>query len=412
MRVEVPAPGAEPGASGQYGGVSRFGDGLATGSDLRAAAQQATAAALSPLAGRTPDLVCAFVFAESPEDTEQALLHVAETTGATSVVGCSAGGVIGDGRGVEGGGGQGEGAVSVFAAILPGVRLRTFHLEVMRAEAGAAVIGLPARDGAEVALLLADPYSFPADGFVAQVNTTLPGLALVGGLAAGPRGPGSTRLVVDGRVVDRGAVGVLIEGAGATAIVSQGCRAVGPAMTVTSAKGNVLRELAGAPALERVRQVLADLTPDEQALASTGLQVGIAMDEYAEDYDFLVRAVLGVDPDSGGLVVGDLVEVGQTVRLQVRDAETADAALRSALAAHRRDTRDAPVGGALLFSCNGRGTSLFAGPYGGAHHDPAVVRTLLSGQGVAGFFAGGELGPVAGRNPLHGFTASLLAFPG
>jgi small ligand-binding sensory domain FIST len=229
----------------------------------------------------------------------------------------------------------------------------------------------------------------------------------VGGLAAGALGAGSTRLLVDGRVVDRGAVGVLLKGAGVRTLVSQGCRPVGPAMTVTAASGNVVRELAGVPALQRVEQVLAELPPADQALASTGLQLGIAMDEYAEDHDFLVRAILGADRETGGLVVGDLVETGTTVRLQVRDADAADADLRALLAGYRRDTRDAPAGGALLFSCNGRGAHLF----GTADHDPALVRSELAALGVAGFFAGGELGPVGGRNHLHGFTASVLAFP-
>jgi small ligand-binding sensory domain FIST len=100
------------------------------------------------------------------------------------------------------------------------------------------------------------------------------------------------------------------------------------------------------------------------------------------------------------------------VRLQVRDADAADADLRRLLAAYRRDSRDAPAGGALLFSCNGRGAQLYGSAHGGADHDPALVRSELAAQGVAGFFAGGELGPVAGRNHLHGFTASVLAFPG
>jgi small ligand-binding sensory domain FIST len=260
-------------------------------------------------------------------------------------------------------------------------------------------------------VLLADPYSFPADGFVSQANLALPGLPVVGGLASGVRGAGATRLLVDGRVVDRGAVGVLLRGAGVRTIVSQGCRPVGPAMTVTAASGNVVRELAGVPARQRVEQVLSELLPADQALASTGLQLGIAMDEYAEDHDFLVRAILGADPETGGIVVGDLVEVGRTVRLQVRDADAADADLRALLAGYRRDTRDAPAGGALLFSCNGRGEHLFGSAHGGADHDPSLVRAELAALGLAGFFAGGELGPVAGRNHLHGFTASVLAFP-
>jgi small ligand-binding sensory domain FIST len=384
------------------GEVRRFGDGLSTGPDLLAAADDATAQALAGLGGQRPDLVCVFATGEAPAVLDAVSERVAARSSASSLVGCSAGGVIGAGRGVEG-----VTAVAVWAAVLPGVRLRTFHLEVMTGGPSAAVVGLPTPDDGDVALLLADPWSFPADGFVAQANRALPGLPVVGGLAGGPGGAGSTRLYLDGRSVLRGAVGVLLSGSHAQPVVSQGCRAVGPAMTVTEAAGNVVRGLAGEPALRKIEQVLADLPPQDQALATAGLHLGLAADEYADDSDYLVRSVLGAERDSGGVVIGDLVEVGRTVRLQVRDAGAADADLRASLVRHR--ARSAPVGGALLFSCNGRGAGLFG--TGGADHDVRLVREALVGQGVAGFFAGGELGPVAGRNHLHGFTASLLAFP-
>jgi small ligand-binding sensory domain FIST len=386
--------------------MARFGDGLAVDGDLVRAAERAMHAALAPLGGRVPDLVCVFASGGSPDQLEAALARSAELSGSGATIGCSAGGVIGGAQGVEG-----ASAVSVFAAVLPDVGIRAFHLEVLPAEAGAAVVGLPEPGGDDCAVLLADPYSFPAAGFVTRTDQVLPGLPVVGGLASGASGPGGTRLLLDGRVVDRGAVGVLLRGSGVRTLVSQGCRPVGPAMTVTGAAGNVLTGLAGEPALRRVEEVLRALPPAEQALASSGLQLGIAMDEYAEDHEFLVRAVLGVERETEGLVVGDLVEVGQTVRLQVRDADAADADLRALLAGYRRDTRDAPAGGALVFSCNGRGAHLFGATHGGADHDAALVRAELAALGVAGFFAAGELGPVAGRNHLHGYTASVVAFP-
>ena len=388
-------------------GVARFGDGLAVGGDLLAAAEAATVDALAPLGGRVPDLLCVFVSGADPDACTAALERAAASAPTGAVLGCSAGGVIGGATGVEG-----RSAVSVFAAVLPGVQLRSFHLEVMRSEAKAAVVGMPELAGDDVAVLLTDPYSFPVDGFLVQANTALPGLPVVGGVAAGPRGAGSTRLLVDGRVVDRGAVGLLLQGSGVRTLVSQGCRPVGPVMTVTAASGNVVRGLAGVPALQRLEQLLRELPPADQALASSGLQIGLAVDEYAEEHDYLVRPILGVERETQGVVVGDLVEVGSSVRLQVRDADAADADLRRMLAGYRRDTLDAPAGGALLFSCNGRGAHLFGSAHGGADHDPALVRSELAAQGVAGFFAGGEIGPVAGRNALHGFTASVLAFPG
>lgn len=383
--------------------MGRFGDGIGVGPDLVAAAETAVAAALAPLGGRTPDLAAVFASGDSA-DLAKAGERACELTGATATIGCSAEGVVGGGQGVEG-----SSAVSVFVAVLPGATLRAFHLEVMPADGRAAVIGLPelAPSADRVAVLLADPYSFPVDGFVSQAAQTLAGLPFVGGIAHGAGGPGSARLWVDGRTVDRGAVGVVIDGASARTLVSQGCRPVGPAMTVTAAAGNVIRGLAGMPALERVRQVLSDLPPPDQALASSGFLVGLAADEYADDRDYLVRAVLGTEPGTDGIVVGDLVSVGQTVRLQVRDADAADADLHASLG---RDPGQ-PGSGALLFSCNGRGSQLFGPSYGGAAHDATVVRSVLAADAVAGFFAGGEIGPVAGRSHLHAFTASVLVLP-
>jgi small ligand-binding sensory domain FIST len=228
-------------------------------------------------------------------------------------------------------------------------------------------------------------------------------------MAAGITGRGSTRLLVDGRVVDRGAVGVVLGGGVlARALVSQGCRPVGPPMTVTSAEGNQILELAGAPALRKTHEVLESLPPDEQAMASEGLQLGIARDEYIEEHnqgDFLIRGIAGADRETDALLVGDVVQVGSTVRFQVRDAAAADVDLRESLQRFVA-TSPGPTEGALLFSCNGRGAHLF----GTADHDPAVLRSQLVPNGVAGFFAAGEIGPVGGRNFMHAFTASMLIF--
>lgn len=381
--------------------MTRFGDGLGVDADLLVAADEACAAALAPLGGAAPDLVAVFACGDDPDQLGAVGPRVADRTGAGAVVGCSAGGVIGGGRGVEA-----EPAVSVLAAVLLGVRLRTFHLDVLRVPDGLTVTGLPERAPDEVAaVLLADPWTFPAEGFVERANDAVPGLPVVGGLATGPRGAGSTRLYVDGRAVGGGAIGVLLGGRiPIRPLVSQGCRPVGPDMVVTRCDGNVVLELAGRPAVDKLREVIAALSPVEATLFARGPQVGIAMDEYAEEHrqgDFLIRPVLGIDETRDGLAVGEVLEVGRTLRFQVRDAEAADADLRALLGAA------GGAEGALLFSCNGRGRAMFPS----ADHDVTVVRELLGVAGVAGFFAGGELGPVGGRNHLHGFTASLLAFP-
>ena len=386
--------------------MARCGDGLAVDADLATAAEAATRQALEPLRGRSPDLQFTFVCGPEPDDVAGALERSAAVSGAATALGCSAGGVIGGGRGVEL-----MSAVSVWAAVLPDVRVRSFHLEVLRSSDAIAVVGMPVQHADdEVAVVLADPYSFPIDAFVEQANDVMPGLLLAGGLASGMQGAGSTRLLVDGRVHDRGSVGVVLSGdVGARSLVSQGCRPIGPAMTVTAAEGNVLLGLAGAPAISKLEEVLAGLPPEDQALASRGVHLGIAMNEYVDQHgqgDFLIRGLVGADSTRGGLVIGDIVAPGRTVRFQVRDADTATADLVATLDEFRAGGDIDPVDGALLFTCNGRGAALFAS----ADHDVQAVQRGLGAQGVAGFFAAGEIGPVGGRNHLHGFTASVLAF--
>jgi small ligand-binding sensory domain FIST len=347
-----------------------------------------------------------FISGYDPAEIAAAGTAAAGLLGARAMIGCSAPGVIGLDVGLEL-----QPAVSVWAAVLPGAELRTFHLSVLRGDESLTVLGLPdAAAEHNVAVLLADPRTFPIDGFVELSNEVLPGLPLVGGLATGALRGGPTWLCQDGVAYDGGAVGVLIGGDVEVAtVVSQGCRPIGPTMIVTKSAGNELLELAGKPATEKLQDIISELGPEERQLALMGLQIGIAMDEYAETHergDFLIRGVAGLYPDHGSVVVGDVVDVGRTVRFQVRDAAAAHDELGAVLTKFR-DVAGAP-GGALLFSCNGRGASMFAS----ADHDALMVTEGLGVGAVAGFFAGGEIGPVGGRNHLHGFTASILTFGG
>jgi len=162
-------------------------------------------------------------------------------------------------------------------------------------------------------------------------------------------------------------------------------------------------ELAGQPALRRLYEVLRSLSEDERVGFASGPQIGIAMNEYADDHDlgdYLIRPVVGIDEKREAIAVGDVLEVGRTVRFQLRDAAAARADLQARL------MPALPSKGALLISCNGRGPSMF----GAAEADVSLVRDCLGGAAVAGLFAGGEIGPVGGRAWLHGFTASVLAF--
>ncbi|MET7461456.1 FIST N-terminal domain-containing protein [Nonomuraea sp. NPDC005501] len=388
--------------------TSRFADGLAVGADLEEAdleklAERAVGQALSRL-GDQADLVCFFICGDDPDDVARAGQRAMALAPDAHVIGCSATGVIGDGQGVEL-----KPSVSAWAATLGEARLTPFALETLNAEDRFVVVGLPDRGPDDhVAILLADPYSFPTDAFVERSADVLGDLPLIGGLANGSHGRGSVRLFADGEIYTEGAIGVLLSGpVRISTVVSQGCRPIGPSMVVTRAEDNLLLELAGQPALARLEDIVSELDEDDRELVAAGLQIGLAIDEYAERHergDFLIRGVIGIDPEREAVAIGDIVEIGRTVRFQVRDAATADEDLYDLLEAHRAEFGQAD--GALLFSCNGRGSAMF----GSADHDPVALRDTLGPIGMAGFFAAGEVGPVGGHNHVHAFTASVLVF--
>ncbi|MFC6082361.1 FIST signal transduction protein [Sphaerisporangium aureirubrum] len=383
--------------------TSRFSDGLAVGSDLVVAAETAVRQALAGLSG-PPDLLCFFICGDDPEDVTRAGLRAMRMAPGAQVIGCSATGVIGDGQGVEL-----TPAVSAWAASLNGGRATAFVLETLRMEDRFVIIGLPDRGpDDQVAILFADPYTFPTDAFVEHSADVLGDLPLVGGLANGLGGHGSVRLFADGEMYSEGAIGVMLSGpVNVGTVVSQGCRPIGPTMVVTRSEDNLLLELAGQPALARLEDIVSDLDEEDRELVASGLQIGVAMDEYAESHergDFLIRGILGIDPEREAVAVGDVLDVGQSVRFQVRDAATADEDLYSLLDAHVESR--GRIDGALLFSCNGRGSAMF----GSSDHDALAVQDTLGPIGMAGFFAAGEVGPVAGHNHVHGFSAALLVF--
>jgi small ligand-binding sensory domain FIST len=377
--------------------VSVFASGLSEHPVPSQAVGEAVGQALEELSDERPDLVVLFASPHHVGAFEDVAASVRALLQPTVLLGCSAAAVIGGPREVED-----RPALSVFAARMPSTQLTPVRLEVVPTPDGHTIVGWPEHPDGTL-LLLADPFSFPADAFLERVNEDLPGLQVVGGLASAATHPGGNRLVVDAQISAGGAVGALLNGGvEVRTVVSQGCRPVGKPYVVTKAERNFIFELGGRPALERLQETAAAASEGERELMRRGLHIGCVVDEQRLEFsrgDFLVRGVVGADQRSGAIAVGDIVPVGRTVQFQVRDAGSADEDLRDLLTEAKADA-------ALLFTCNGRGQRLF----GEADHDASTVERLLGPLPLAGCFCAGELGPVGARNFLHGFTASLALF--
>src|SRR5262249_45465330 len=158
----------------------------------------------------------------------------------------------------------------------------------------------------------------------------------------------------DGEVHADGAVGAVLSGIQVLPCVSQGAGPVGPEMTITAAEANTIGQLAGKPAMERLGEVIASLPEGERGLAAEGVLLGLVLAEDRPEHergDFLVRPIIGADRESGAIAIGERVRVGQSVRMHVRDAASADEDLRRALRDQAEALGSGGAAGALLFTC-------------------------------------------------------------
>lgn len=373
-----------------------FTGGAGRGLDWQAALNAALAGVQG---GERPDL--AFLFAHSAFAPHYAELVAAahERLQPRVLIGCSGQGVIAARAEIED-----VPAVSAMVVACPGAGLTPLRLDRPRPTLPEA---LPA---ARAWLLFGDPYSVDGEWLLDRLGEAAPGVPVIGGMASSLHGPAETAVFLDGQVYSDGAVAVALgEGAGVLPIVSQGCMPIGEAWTITAVRENLIETIGGRPAVEVLIETLRGLDEETRARAQSNLLVGLAMNEYRDRHgigDFLIRNLLGYEPETGAIAVSALPRVGQTVQFQLRDARAAAEHLQLQLAEAAARLGRLRPGAALLCSCNGRGARLF----GPINHDPAAIARELGELPVAGLFCNGEFGPVGRQNFVHGFTATIALF--
>lgn len=372
---------------------------IANAAHLEDALEEGLESLQAALGGASPQLLVAFTHAEYTDHLPRLVRAVRASYPEVLLIGCSADGVIGGGVEIED-----QPALSLTAAVLPDVELHPFHLDGAPETWRERIVTSGER--APAFLVLADPFLCPIDDTVHWLDTVYPGCVKAGGLASGGTRPGAAVLLIDDRVVHAGAVGVAMQGnVEVDTIVAQGCRPIGAPMFVTRVEDEVILELDGKPALHAIETTYAQLGPADQQLFRHSLFLGVVADRARQSYgrgDFLVRTILGIDPELGALAVSAELEENQVVQLHLRDAETSAADLAEMLDGY---AGPAPAG-ALLFSCLGRGQGL----YGHPDHDSGAFRRRFGDVALGGFFGHGEIGPVGGRTYVHGYTSAFALF--
>ena len=360
------------------------------------------------LGGHSPTLVYAFVSADWEPHLKDFLEIIQVEGHATTILGCSGFGLMGIGREDENISGM-----SLLFLRLPNTestRITITESDLEDAESGEAWPAITGIEPDEFGgwLALANPSRMRSEIWLRQWNTAYPGEVVYGGLCSGGPEPEEMFLFTESGVSDAALLlthfsgGVRLGG-----VVSQGCRPIGEPYTITEVDDNVVVTIGQRRAYEVLEEAYESLEEDEQAEARGNIFAGLAMTEYKDELrhgDFLVRNILGGDPNAGVLALGAYPRVGQTLQFQLRDKDTADEDLLIQCAGAQ--TRYGAPFAALLFSCAGRGARLFESP----NHDAGIIEEIFGKVPLSGFFCNGEFGPVGGQNFIHGYTASAAFF--
>jgi small ligand-binding sensory domain FIST len=305
--------------------------------------------------------------------------------------------------------------ISLALYYLPGAELKALHFmqEQVEEANGPGYWQLETGVGADQTngwLAFIDPFHIDSEAWLRGWNEAYAPLPVMGGLASGDLSQQLTQVYLNGDIFEEGGVALSVGGEVKLAgVTSQGCTPIGETWTLTRVEQNIIHEIGNRPAYQVLAETFSALPPQEQKNAAGNLFLGLVVNEYLEDFhrgDFLVRNLIGADPNSGAIAVGAYPRQGQTVQFQKRSAAAATEDMNELLNKARQELSETKIYGGCLCCCNGRGKHLFGQP----NHDAQMVQQRLGPLGLAGFFCNGEIGPVGPKNFLHGYTASLALF--
>jgi len=183
--------------------------------------------------------------------------------------------------------------------------------------------------------------------------------------------------------------------------LTQGCAPIGHGRRrITKADGNVVHTLDEHPAIEALQADLLSLPEHERTLAVRQLHVALPV-VGSDGADYLVRNLVGIDPQLGAIIIGDMAEPGRELIFVRRDPAAATLDLRRMARETRARSRVAPRA-ALYFNCLARGPNLF----GPDSEELATLRAEIGDVPLIGMFCDGEISNAR----LYGYTGVLALF--
>jgi small ligand-binding sensory domain FIST len=250
---------------------------------------------------------------------------------------------------------------------------------------------------ARFGIIHGDPRNRRLPALIGRVAAAANDGFLVGGLT-------STRSLyaqVADEVTEGGVSGVLFSTEVRVATtLTQSCALFGATHEVTACDGNVIMTLNGRPALDVFYDEIGDILARDLQRAARYVAAALLVPG-SDTRDYLVRNLVGVDPRTRLLAIGDTVQPGQLLQFCRRDPNNAMQDMERMLR-ELKDRVPNPPRGAVYYSCLGRGREMF----GEESAELRAIQRTFADLPLAGFFCNGEVS----HNRVYGYTGVLTLF--
>jgi small ligand-binding sensory domain FIST len=224
-------------------------------------------------------------------------------------------------------------------------------------------------------------------------------------LGAGTPGDAPIFAVESGRRLAQGRVGALVVRGLSPALVraSPACRSLTPLRPITQARGPLVLEIGGEPALDVLEAAAKELRG--QPLVLTLLSPPETAEEVVRP-ELLVRGIQGVDPARRAIMLSGELAIGSRLAFAVKDGTAARSDLELVVRDLARETAGAaPLFGVYL-NCASRG----AGLYGTTDVDVRILRGRFPEVPLIGMQSAFEIAPYLRRPALHLYSGVFAMF--
>lgn len=265
-----------------------------------------------------------------------------------------------------------------------------------------AALQPPKTENAMQGVRISVTHGDPRDGNLLQTISALPDKIGNGYLVGGLTSASEHYFQLANKVVEGGVSGVAFsDSVEVVTSLTQGCTPLGPIHRITECDHHMVIKIDDRPALDVFIEDLGTDSIDDLDQTAGSIFAGFPHSD-SDTNDYVIRNVVGIDPENKLLAIGDILKVDSNIMFCRQSSNTAHQDMQRMLSDIKKRLAGRIARGGIYISCLGRGQNLF----GGDATEMKLIADSLGEIPIIGFYANGE---IAGHR-LYGYTGILTLF--